>query len=63
MILMLGILFATGLEGRLRRGVDLNLGGICAEEIEVVHPSVMLIRAAETDDDEADKGGDGAYHG
>lgn len=41
----------------------MNLGCICAEEVEVVHPSVMLIRAAETDDDEADKGGDGAYHG
>ena len=47
-----------GKDGR----VHLNMGSVCAEEVEVIVDGVVLIGAAERDNNEADEGGDGAYH-
>lgn len=41
----------------------MDLGGICAEEVEFVQSGVALVRTAKTDNDEAGEGDDGAYHG
>ena len=46
-----------------RRGVDVDVGGVGAEEVEVVVEGVGFVGAAEGDDDEADEGGDGQGHG
>ena len=41
------------------RGVDIDVGGVGAEEVEGVVEAVGLVGAAEADDGEADEGGDG----
>ena len=46
-----------------RGGVDVDVGGVGAEEVEGVVEGVGLVGAAEADDDEADEGGDGQGHG
>ena len=40
-------------------GVDVDVGGVGAEEVEGVVEGVGFVGAAEADDDEADEGGDG----
>lgn len=44
-------------------GVDGDVAGIRSEEVEVIEGAVILVRAAESHDNEADKGGDGQGHG
>ena len=43
-------------------GVDVDLRGVCSEEVEVVERAVALVCAAEADNDEADERRDGSYH-
>lgn len=41
----------------------MDLGGVCSEKVEAVELRIVLIRTTHPDDDKADEGGDGAYHG
>ena len=44
-------------------GVDLDVGGVCSEEVEVVKGAVVLVCATEAYYDQANERGDGQGHG
>lgn len=42
---------------------DVDVGGICSEEVKAVVSGIVLVGATQADNDETDEGGDGKGHG
>lgn len=43
--------------------LDVDVGGVGSEEVKVVEGSIVLVGAAQANNDQADEGGDGKGHG
>lgn len=43
--------------------LDVDVGGVGSEEVKIVESGIVLVGAAQANNDQADEGGDGQGHG